>query len=197
MDGTVTRRGSRQAGFTLVELSLAAGLATLVILTLSYVMVPLVRAQVLAVKSQSVQLNLSAALKTADREISQASWLRAPSQAGGPSELLEGCANAAPPSDGVAAAPLDPSRPMRWFALCPANGILYYHAGEGCPPVYTCGVAPTSSFAGGSASRTVATFTRASPLTTVVEIVMTMTNGEASGSLRSAAAFSGAAGTGQ
>jgi Tfp pilus assembly major pilin PilA len=191
MDGAV-RRG--RAGFTLVEFILAAGLGATILMTLSYLLFALVRAQAVAAKSESVQMNLAAAVKTADHEISQASWLRSPARAGVSSAVLEGCSNASPPSTGVPAAPLDPSKPMRWFAFCPSDGVLFYHAGAGCPPSYACGDDPTSWFAAGKESQTDAVFTRA-PLTTVVEVDVTMTNGESSGTLKTAAAFAGAAGS--
>ena len=86
---------------------------------------------------------------------------------------------------------------MRWFALCPAKGQLYYHTGGGCPPVYDCGLNPTSSFGGGTSPLAQASFVRSSTTTTVVEISLSMTSGGTSESLQSAATFAGAAGTNQ
>lgn len=192
----MTRRVRPRTGFTLVEVMLSMALASIVMLGLSYVMVPLARAELLA-RGQTSQLNLSAALRTADREISQASWLLTPSLPGIPDDRLEGCQNAMPPSGAVPSAPIDPGQPVRWFALCPLKGRLYYHTGGGCPPVYACGSEPASEFGGGPKSQVQASFTRASPYTTVVEISLNMTSSGTSENLRSAAAFAGAAGRSQ
>jgi hypothetical protein len=195
MDGALIRRARSRAGVTMIELLLATGMASIVMLGLTYVMLPLVRAQVLSARGQTVQLNLAAAWKTADLEISQASWLLTPSLPGAISDRLEGCQNATAPASGAPSVPLDAGQPMRWFALCPADGRLFYHTGGGCPPAYTCGVDPTSSFGGGTAPQAQASFVRASTYTTVVEIGLSMTSVDSSGSLRSAASFAGAAGT--
>lgn len=195
----MTRRARGRDGFTLIELVLAVTLASIVMLGMSSLLLPLVRSEVAAARGQTIQLNLAAALKTADREISQASWLRTPSAAGAPADRLEGCQNASAPSSVAAAAPLDPTRPMRWFALCPADGRLYYHTGAGCLLAYPylCGSAPASVFGGGTSPQAQASFLRSSPYTTVVDISLSMTSGGTSGSLSSAAAFAGAAGTNQ
>lgn len=190
------RRFRPRTGFTLVEVMLAMALASIVMLGLSYVMLPLARAELLA-RGQTSQLNLAAALKTADREIRQASWLLTPSLPGIPNDRLEGCQNATPPLGAAPSAPIDPGQPMSWFALCPLKGRLYYHTGGGCPPSYDCGLGPASEFGGGPASQVQASFTRASPFTTVVEISLNMTSDGTLGNLQSAAAFAGAAGRSQ
>jgi Tfp pilus assembly protein PilV len=183
----------------LVELILAVTLSSIVILGMSSLLLPLVRSEVAAARGQTVQLNLAAALKTADREISQASWLRTPPAPGKPADRLEGCQNASAPTDVALAEPLDPAQPMRWFALCPADGLLYYHTGPGCPSAYPylCGSAPAAVFGGGTSPQAQASFLRSSPFTTVVDIDLSMTSGGTSGSLSGAAAFAGAAGTNQ
>jgi type II secretory pathway pseudopilin PulG len=185
------------AGFTLIELILAVGLSSLVMLGLMYLVVPLARSQALATRGQTLQLNLAAALKTADREISEASWLQSPSRPGMPAGALEGCSNASAPSGSSMPAPLDPSRPMRWFAMCSSSGILYDHEGPGCPPRYSCGLSPNAAFGGGASPQASASFTRASPFTTVVEIDLSLGSQGTSLAAQSAAAFAGAAGTNQ
>lgn len=190
-------RASARAGFTLVELVLSLALGAVVLVGLSKLMVPLTRAQILAARGQTTQLSLVSAQKAVERAVRQATWLGAPSAPGLPSERLEGCENAAP-VDAARFAPIDPSRPMRWFGFCYQDGVLYDHGGDGCPPQYLCGVAPLGAFGGGTVySTATARFTRESAYTTDVDIELTFVSGDASSQVRSAAAFSAAAGSNQ
>lgn len=190
-------RAAARAGYTLVELMLSLALGSIVLIGLSNLMVPLTRAQILAARGQTTQLSLVSAQTAVERALRQATWLRAPSAPGLASEKLEGCENAAP-ADGSKFAPIDASRPMRWFAFCSQDGVLYDHGGEGCPPLYACGADSLGAFGGGAtASTATARFTRESAFTTDVDIDLAFASGDASSKVRSAAAFSAAAGSNQ
>lgn len=184
-------------GYTLIELVLSMALGAIVLIGLSKLMVPLTRAQILAARGQTTQLSAVAAESATERAVRQATWVRVPDAPGIPSERLEGCENARVEvgSDPV---PIDPSRPMRWFAFCSQGGVLYDHGGAGCPPHYACGVEPLGSFGGGTISSTgTATFTRSSAFTTMVDIDLWFASGDATTKVRTAAAFSAAAGVNQ
>lgn len=180
---------------TLVELVIAMGLASIVVLALSNLAAPLARAQVLSHRAQTAQMAAAAVLAWTDRSIRQAAFVRSPPAAGGPSSRLEGCVNGVPGEDGAAPARIDPALPVRWFALCPREGRVFIHEGGGCPPayppVYRCGEEAAASFAASAA------FTRASAASTVIDIEIEARSGEAVSSLRSSVGFSAAAGENQ
>src|SRR5579885_3186094 len=77
LEGAVSarRRRAGEAGFTLLEVVIAGGLATLVVLGLSAVTLPLVRAQVVSARGAAAQMGAAAALSLVDREIRQATWI--------------------------------------------------------------------------------------------------------------------------
>ena len=184
-------------GYTLIELVLSLALGSIVLIGLSNLMVPLTRAQILASRGQTAQLALVSAQSATERALRQATWLRSPSIPGLAADRLEGCENAQV-EPGANPTPVDSSRPMRWFAFCAQDGVVYDHAGEGCPPRYLCGLKPLGSFGGGSltAGATIQ-FTRASAYSTVVEVDLAFTSGEASSRAKSAVAFAAAAGSNQ
>lgn len=181
-----------QAGFTLLEVVIAGGLATLVVLGLSAVVLPLVRAQALSAQGASAQMGAAAALSATDREIRQATWIATPSLAGVPSDRLEGCDNARAPRPPAGPEPLDPSAPMRWFAFCVQDGLLYYHAGQGCPAAYQCGRGASGSFGGGREPRARASFVRPATGGAAVDVSLTLASGEASSSVEGGAAYAAA-----
>ncbi|MDE2509757.1 MAG: prepilin-type N-terminal cleavage/methylation domain-containing protein [Elusimicrobia bacterium] len=186
-----------RGGFTLVELIMAMALGSLVIIGLSNLMVPLTRAQVYATRGLTAQMNAVAAQTAAERALREATWIGTPAAPGLPSDRLEGCANAVvdPGTDPVA---MDPTRPMRWFAFCSQDGVVYEHAGDGCPPRYSCGTAPQGTFGGGSlTSGATAQFTRSSAFDSVVDIDLAFDSAGVSSHVLSAVAFSAAAGTNQ
>lgn len=190
-------RARARAGYTLIELMLSLALGAIVLAGLSSLMVPLTRTQILAARGQTTQLSLVSAQTAVERSLRQATWLRAPSAPGLASETLEGCENAAP-AEGLKFAPIDETRPMRWFAYCSQDGILYDHGGDGCPPAYLCGTEPLGSFGGGTiASTATARFTRESPFTTDVDVELAFASGDAASSVRTGAQFAAAAGTNQ
>lgn len=182
-------------GLTLVELVIAMGLAVVVALGLSNLVVPLARAQVLAQRAQTAQMEAASALSWADRSIRQASWVSSPPATGEPSPILSGCVNGEP---GVGTAPpsrVDPARPVTWFALCSSGGVLYRHEGDGCPPAYYCGSSPQGTFGGGGPGvSATASFRRTSPRSTAVDVAVEVRSKEAVSTLRTSVAFSAAAG---
>ena len=197
-------RSAPRAGFTFLELIIATFLASIVLITLSSILTPLVLSQVYSASAQNVQLNLAAVDQLVERELRQASMVTQPATAGIPSGVLEGCDNAVvlrtsptPPAPPPVA--LDPSSPMKWFAFCTAGGIVYYHTGAGCPAAYTCGASPTSSFTWGPMPWSSLTFTLPSAGSTLVTAVMSASSGS-SGIVvtsTSSVAFSAAAGGAQ
>lgn len=186
----------RRAGYTLIELVLSVALGSVVLVGLSNLMVPLTRAQVAASRGQTAQLSLVSAQSAVERALRQATWLRSPAEAGIPGDRLEGCENAR--MENNTATPMDETRPMRWFAFCSQDGLVFDHAGEGCPPVYSCGRDPLGSFGGGTVfSTATARFTRASVNTTVVEVELGFESSGSVSKVETAAAYAGAAGSNQ
>lgn len=186
-----------RAGFALIEVIVAMALAFFVLAALFSLMTPLASVEAAAMRSQTAQLNLAGALSVVERELRQATYVRAPA-AGATASALEGCANAAVPPGGGAPAAIDPSRPMSWFAFCTDGTRLYYHAGSGaCPPAYRCGTGPAAVFAGGSASTVSASFARPSALTTVIQSSLSVASGGQTSSVQSEVAFAAAAGSNQ
>ncbi|MFI5344810.1 MAG: type II secretion system protein J [Elusimicrobiota bacterium] len=186
-----------RGGYTLIEVILSMALGSIVLIGLSNLMVPLTQAQVYAARGQTAQMYAVAAQSATERALRQASWVRVPSAPGLPSNLLEGCQNAAVAADQTAT-PLDPAQPMRWFAFCSQDGVIYAHAGDGCPARYVCGLAPLGSFGGGSLTAgATAQFTRSSPYDSVVEIDLAFDSAGVASHVQSAVSFSAAAGTNQ
>lgn len=183
------------AGFTLIELVVAMALASLVLVGLNSLMLPLVRAQVSAARTQSTQSALAGALSAAERALRTASVVTAPALAGLPSDRLEVCANAVP--EGAAYAAADPARATRWSAVCARDGAIFYHQGRGCPARYVCGQAAAAEFGGGVVHGASASFTRPSRWSPVVDVELALTSGDASSSARTAVAVGAAAGSNQ
>lgn len=193
------RAGGARAerGHTLMEVIISMALGSIVLVGLSNLMLPLVKSQIAAMRGQTAQLALVSAQSAVERSLRQASYVRAPSAPGLPSDKLEGCENAFVEA-GKDPAAIDPARPMRWFAYCTQDNMMYAHAGDGCPPQYACGLAPYATFGGGSlTSGATAQFTRASGLTTVVEVDLAFASADASASAQSAVTYAGAAGSNQ
>lgn len=186
---------SAKRGMTLVELVIAMGLASIVVLSLANLAAPLARAQVLSHRAQTAQMAAATVLSWSDRTIREASYVRSPPAAGGPSSRLEGCVNGVPGEDGAVPARIDPALQVRWFALCPREGRVYIHQGYGCPaafpPYYRCGEEAAASFAAS------ASFTRASAASTVIDLEIEARSGEGVSNLRSSVGFSAAAGENQ
>jgi prepilin-type N-terminal cleavage/methylation domain-containing protein len=195
--GTVTRRARGRAGYTLVEVLLSMAMAAVILAGLENLLLPLTKAQVLAMRGQTAQLSLISAQSAVERALRQATYVRVPNAPGLPADHLEGCENALV-QPGQDPAPIDVRKPMRWFAFCTQDGLMYDHAGDGCPPAYACGISPLGSFGGGSLTPgATAQFTRSSAFTTVVDVSLAFASGEASSSAQSAFSFNGAAGTNQ
>lgn len=178
-----------------MELVLAMGLAMIVVLGLSNLAVPMARAQMLSHRAQTAQMEAASTLAWSDRAIRQAAWVSSPPDSGAPSSRLEGCVNGVPGEDSAPPARIDPSLPVRWFALCPREERVYLHEGSGCPaaypPVYRCGEEAAASFAAS------ASFTRPSAASTVIDIEVEARSGAAVARLRSSVGFSAAAGENQ
>jgi len=199
MAGALSARPRRRgaAGYTLVEVMISMAMAAVILVGLENLLLPLTKAQVLAARGQTTQLSLVSAQSAVERALRQATYVRVPSAPGLASDRLEGCENAIVQT-GQDPAPIDPTRPMRWFAFCTQDGLMYDHAGDGCPPAYVCGIAPLGAFGGGSlTSGATAQFTRPSAFSTVVDVSLAFASGDASASAQSAVSFNGAAGTNQ
>lgn len=147
-------------GFTLIELVLAVGLSTLVLMAMASLMAPLARGHVRSIRQQTAQSAAAAAFLWVDRRLREASWIGSPSRSAVPTSALEGCANALRAGTGLFS-PLDASRPMTWFAMCEHQGGLALHGGDGCPPRYRCGEGAEDLRAGPKGAMT-ARFSRAS-----------------------------------
>jgi len=187
----------RAGGFTLIELVVAMALATIVIVGMDRLLLPLVRAHVDAARSATAQAGLTGALGAAEKALRRATLVTCPQLIGYPADRLEGCANAVAPGAGQAPVPLDPARPMSWFAMCAADGALYYHEGPGCPARYSCGQGALAEFGGGRAPSATASFTRATSADAAVDIRLTLASGPSTASAQSAAAVAAAAGSNQ
>jgi prepilin-type N-terminal cleavage/methylation domain-containing protein len=185
-------RAPRAAGFTLLELVIALSLGALVIAALSSILTPLVRSEIYSARQQTVELNLAEVDRLVEDELRQASLVTAPAEAGLASGTLEGCDNAW--QDGSEIVALDPSTPMRSFAFCAADGIVYYYAQPGCPISYRCGESPTASFRWGPSPSSSLAFERPSAASTLVTADLTASSLGAAAEIRTAAAFSAPAG---
>jgi prepilin-type N-terminal cleavage/methylation domain-containing protein len=198
--GRAVSGGSRApapGGFTLIEVIISMALGSIVLIGLSNLLVPLTQAQLFAARGQTAQLNAVSAESATERALRQASYVASPATPGLPSDRLEGCQNALV-TPGQAAAAIDPAQPMRWFAFCSRGGLVYAHAGDGCPPHYTCGEAPLGTFGGGSlTSGATVQFTRSSAYDSVVEIDLTFDSAGVSSHVQSAVSYAAAAGTNQ
>ncbi len=185
-------------GFSLVELLIATTLGCLVLVGLSNLAAPLARAHVLALRSQTAQMNAAAALSWAESRIRESTWIGSPPASGGASGKLDGCVNGAPGEGGGFPVPIDPARPVRWYALCSKDGRLYRHEGDGCPPSYSCGVVPDGTFGAGSqGGSATASFERPSPYAAVVNLEIEAASGEVRSKLNSSVSFAAAAGRNQ
>ncbi|MBI4061970.1 MAG: hypothetical protein HY403_11135 [Elusimicrobia bacterium] len=155
------RRLIGRRGVSLVELVIATGLASLALAALAALTATGARHQVQALRSATAQMSAALAFKAIEREMSEATYVIAPAAGTSNATTLEACANARLPAAGGALEPINPARPMRFFAFCRTSaGIVRYHARTtGCPAAYTCGAGPVASF--GSSARPVdARFTR-------------------------------------
>lgn len=188
---------TRERGFTLIELIMAIGLSSLVLVALFSLSVPMARTEISSIQSQTAQLNVAGAMSVFEREVRQATYLKTPA-AGASGGVVEGCSNAAVLPGAASPTPLDASQPMHWFAFCADASLVYYHAGSGaCPPSYLCGTNPTGVFGGGRSSAVSAVFSRPSALTTVVQATFAVTSGAETSTLQNAVSYSAAAGTNQ
>lgn len=185
--------GSR--GFMLLELVIALSLGSAVIAALLSILTLLVRNREYSFRSQSVQLNLAEVDRLVERELRQASLVAVPSVPNAPSGTLEGCANAY--ARGASVAPVDADAPMRSFAFCSKDGIVYYYSQSGCPAVYSCGRAPTASFVWGPSPSSSLYFWRESSASTMITADMKASSLDAAAEIRSAIAFSAPAGGAQ
>ncbi|MDD5302238.1 MAG: prepilin-type N-terminal cleavage/methylation domain-containing protein [Elusimicrobia bacterium] len=157
----MTPRPIGRRGFTLIELLMAVGLSALVFAALASLTGTAARHHLHAVKSAGAQMNAALAFKDVERELSGATFLLSPALRGLEAQTLEGCANAAPAVGGGAPVPIDPARPMSFFAFCQAGGTFYHHALAGCPAAYRCGSSPVTAVGGGG-HRVAAAFFRPS-----------------------------------
>lgn len=179
-------------GYTLIELIVAMGLASLVIVGMNSLLLPLVRAQANAARTQSAQGGLAGALGAVEKSLRGATAVTNPSLPGFPSDRLEGCWNAVASGTGFAA--LDPSRPVGWFAVCVSGGALYYHRGDGCPARYSCGRDALAEFGGGRSRSAEAAFLRVGRGSPVVEASLSLTSGDATARATTAVAVEEASG---
>ncbi|MFI5350614.1 MAG: type II secretion system protein J [Elusimicrobiota bacterium] len=187
-----------RSGFSLVELIVAVLLSSVILVGLMSILTPLVLSQAFSARAQTVQLNLAAVNEQVEKELRQASLVSQPLADNFPTNTLEGCDNAAgsPPApiDPNPPPPIDPITKMRWFAFCAAGGTVYYHSGNGCPGIYTCGTSPTAAFRWPQPWSTLM-FTRATAASTLVTISLSGASGSGAVVMStSAVAFSAAAG---
>lgn len=189
------RAAPAASGFTLLELVVAMALASIVIVGMNSLLLPLVRAQAEAARTLSAQAGLAGALGAVEKALRTSSVVTTPSLPGIPGDRLEGCANAV--ADGAAYAPADPARPVRWFALCARDGALYFHQGLGCPARYACGFEAAGEFGGGAVHGAAAVFTRPARASPVVDVELSLASGGVVARARSAVAVGAAAGSNQ
>lgn len=182
-----------EKGMTLTELIIAVGFSSLVFLALTSLTSLAARNQTHAMSSLSAELTASLAFKAVSRELSEATLLLSPSMAGLSSGVLEGCANAA---NVAAPTPIDPGRPMRFFAFCRSGSTLYHHSLPGCPASYSCGNNPLSAY-GIAAVPLNASFLRPSPHKLVVETSLTAGSSGVTASRSSSFTLAAAAGRNQ
>jgi len=163
----------RKAGFTLAELVIALGLSLLVAVALVRLITMAVSNHMRGFRSSAAQVESALILKAMEHELAGATYLLAPAAAGVHSAKLEGCTNAMSGESG-GIVPMDPAKPVGFFAFCPAGNKLHYHSVPGrCPAVYNCGAAPAMTF-GGDDHAVTATFTRASERSPVVDVSLTV-----------------------
>lgn len=180
-------------GVTLIELVMAAGLSAFAFTALLALTDTAARRHLHALRTSSAQMDAALAFKAIEREMSQATYLLSPAIAGIEADALSACANAAPGPGGGAPAPIDPGKPMRFFAFCRSGGTLYRHSLEGCPALYSCGSG--SDFAvGGAASPVAASFLRSSDGGRVMRISVTASSAEFKAVREGSFAFAVAAG---
>ena len=191
------RPPSGPRGFSILELIVALGLSSMVLIAIMSLTLPMVRAQVGDARSMTAQMNLAGLMSVMDREMREATYLTSPQGVGFPSRVLSGCSNAALPPGGFAPVAVDPSAPMRWFAFCGDGQSLYYHSGQGCPASYACGAGETAAFNGGRDSSVSASYIRPSALSTVVENTTTITSMDQTSTLTSAVSYAAASGSNQ
>lgn len=122
-----------ESGVTLIEMVIATALGAVAVLGVLDLVGTLMRTQAAGQGALTAQAGAMGVVKIAERELSQTTVLTRPASAGIASALLEGCVNA-----DASGAALDPSRPVRGWALCQDAGAVFYHGGS-CPPVYSCG----------------------------------------------------------
>lgn len=182
-----TLGAAAQAGFTLAELLMAIALAGLVGAGLTSILSPLLQSHALSSRALNVQLGLAAVDSLVERELRQASLVLRPALVGLPSDTLEGCANAS--LQGGTAVPVDASVPMRWFAFCASQGLVYYHRGTGCSGPWTCGRSPAATFRWGQSPTTVLSFARASTRDSLVTTYIKAVSSGYTAEARSAVAF--------
>lgn len=164
-----------RGGVSLIELVMAVGLATLALAALSRLTCTAALYQVRALRSSDAQMNAALAMKTVEREMAEATYLLAPAPTGAPARTLAACANAQPAPGGGAPVPIDPARPMRFFAFCQADGTFYLHALTGCPAAYVCGSSPAVSV--GEGLRPVSAVFLRPPEGGVIQVALTASSG--------------------
>ncbi len=185
------------AGFTLIELIVSMALASIVIVGMNNLLLPLVRAQGRSLRTQTAQAALTGALGAAEKAVRGASLVTMPAIPGFPSNSLAGCTNAVATGPKQDISPLDPALPMTWFAVCSAGGVFYYHEGAGCPAVYSCGAGAKAEFGGGPAPSATASFTRSTKSSAAIDLCLTAASGDTVESACSAVSFAAAAGSNQ
>lgn len=178
---------------TLTELIIAVGFSSLAFLSLTSLMGAAARSQAHGMSTLSAELTASLAFKAVSRELSEATLLLSPTMPGLSSGVLEGCANAAGPAGPT---PLDPGRPMHFFAFCRSGNTLYYHSLSGCPAAYACGRNPFSTYGMASIPLS-ASFLRPSPHKLLIEASLTADSGGITASRSSSFTLGAAAGRNQ
>ncbi len=126
---------AREGGFTLVEMTIALTLISVVFVAILDVMWPVIQTQATIYRYQLVQSEALLALKAVKTETAQASYLIAPAP-GSSSDDLRGCANYSAALGGA----IDSSQPVRGFQICMDGASLYRYSGTVCPMALTvCG----------------------------------------------------------
>jgi type II secretory pathway pseudopilin PulG len=186
-------KNAPSAGFTLIELIFSVCLLSIVMVGIGSILTSLILSQVYTAGAASIQLSLAEIGKLVEQELRQASLVTHPALINEPSAVLEGCDNAA----GSTPEPIDTDAPMRWFAFCASEGIVYYHTGAGCPASYTCGASPTAAFKWGPAPQSYLAFTRPSAGSTLITANLQGSSGKFSAEVTSAGSFAAPAGGAQ
>ncbi len=146
----------RTAGLTLIELVIAIGLSSLVLLGLASVWVPVLGTQVTLSKSAGAQGQSLLGYKGLVREVSGASEVYdppPPAALSSASDTLSGCSNYSSAKGAGAQGLLDPSASNESFYFCvDGGGTLYMTTRTGSPAACpmappACGAAPAMALA--------------------------------------------------